>query len=365
MWLYGVRRAGKTVLCRSLPDVEYFDCELPSVRRALDDPEAFLRSVDGGRVALDEIHRLDRPSELLKIAADHFPKTRVIATGSSTLGASARFADTLAGRKTDVHLTPMIEADRRDFGGADLADRLWRGGLPPFFLGEAEEADFEEWMAAYWARDIQELFRLERRTAFVRFAEMLMVNSGGMFEATAYAAPAEVSRTTIGNYLSVLEATGVVRVVRPYSTRRTTEIVSAPKVYGFDTGFVRYHRGWADLRSDDLGQLWEHYALNEMTARLAGVDIRYWRNKRGAEVDFVVLRRGAPPAAVECRWRADNAGDLRGVRAFRYAYPEGADLCVCADVERPFERRVGERTVRFVGLDDLIGMLSGATTEGA
>ena len=134
LWLKGVRRSGKTSLTRSLPDVEYFDCELPRVRRAMEDPEAFLASLRGRRLVLDEVHRLANPSELLKIAADHFPDTKVLATGSSTLGASERFRDTLAGRKTELWLTPMIETDRADFGGAGLPHRLLHGGLPPFFM---------------------------------------------------------------------------------------------------------------------------------------------------------------------------------------------------------------------------------------
>ena len=68
IWLAGVRRVGKTWLCQSLDRVEYFDCELPRVRRTMEDPEEFLRSVEGKRIVLDEIHRLDNPSELLKIA---------------------------------------------------------------------------------------------------------------------------------------------------------------------------------------------------------------------------------------------------------------------------------------------------------
>lgn len=107
IWLYGVRRAGKTVLCQSLEQVEYFDCELPRVRRMLEDPEGFLQSTSGKRVVLDEVQRLPNPSEILKIAADHYPDTRVIATGSSTLQASAKFRDTLTGRKAQVWLTPM------------------------------------------------------------------------------------------------------------------------------------------------------------------------------------------------------------------------------------------------------------------
>ncbi|MCX7144418.1 MAG: ATPase, partial [Proteobacteria bacterium] len=50
IWLSGVRRAGKTQLCLSLPDIDYFDCELPSVRRRLEDPELFLRDLAGRRI---------------------------------------------------------------------------------------------------------------------------------------------------------------------------------------------------------------------------------------------------------------------------------------------------------------------------
>src|SRR5262245_27648837 len=111
LWLRGVRRTGKTTLAQSIREVEYFDCELPRVRRSMEDPEAFLQGLRGKRIVLDEVHRLPNPSELLKIAADHFPNVRVLATGSSTLGASSRFRDTLAGRKTELWLTPMIQFD--------------------------------------------------------------------------------------------------------------------------------------------------------------------------------------------------------------------------------------------------------------
>jgi predicted AAA+ superfamily ATPase len=126
LWLRGVRRAGKTSLAQSLDDIEYFDCELPRVRRAMEDPEAFLQGLRGKRVVPDEVHRLPNPSELLKIAADHFPNTRILATGSSTLGASTRFRDTLAGRKTELWLTPMIEADLADFARGARSSRGWR-----------------------------------------------------------------------------------------------------------------------------------------------------------------------------------------------------------------------------------------------
>lgn len=363
VWLSGVRRVGKTCLCQSLPGIDYFDCELPRVRRLMDDPQAFLEDVRGRRIVLDEIHRLENPSEILKIAADHYPDTQILATGPSTLGASTKFRDTLAGRKMELWLTPMIAADLEHFGRKDLHYRFLRGGLPPFFLAEIfPEREYQEWMDSYWAKDVQELFRLERRHSFQKFAELLMAQSGGIFEATKFARPCEVSRTTITNYLAVLEATFVVHVLRPFSSHRPTEIISSPKVYGFDTGFVCYHRGWYQLRNEDLGLLWEHFVLNEMQAHLQSRGIRYWRDKRSHEVDFVLAPLRRDPVAIECKWSATDF-DPTHLKAFRRRYPRGESLVVTHDIERSFARTYGDVPVRFVNLRELIERLKSSYIE--
>jgi predicted AAA+ superfamily ATPase len=228
-----------------------------------------------------------------------------------------------------------IDADLADFGSGDLSHRLLHGGLPPF--------------------------RLERRWSFQRFLELLFAQSGGMFEATRFATPCEVSRQTISNYLSALEATFVAHVVRPYSTHRSTEIMSAPKVYGFDTGFVCFYRGWDSLRPEDLGYLWEHFVLNEIQARLQRRDVRYWRNKRGAEVDFVLPRRGEQgPVAVECKWRAASF-EAASLAAFRRLYPDGPSFVVAPDVDAPYKRSYDGFEVDFVSLERLIARLAGPT----
>jgi hypothetical protein len=359
VWLAGVRRAGKTCLCQSLPNVEYFDCELPRVRRMMEDPQGFLDSLGKERVVLDEVHRLGNPSELLKIAADHYPGIHVLATGSSTLGASSKFRDTLAGRKRDIWLTPMCMADLQDFKRADLRHRFLHGGLPPFFLAaRLPERDFQEWLDAYWAKDIQELFRLERRSSFQKFAELLLAQSGGIFEATKFAAPCEVSRPTIVNYLKVLEATFVAHVIRPFSTHRPTEIVSAPRVYAFDTGFFCYYRGWHELRGEDLGTLWEHFVLNEVMAASQSRQVSYWRDKRGHEVDFIWAPRGDKPLAVECKWSADEF-DAAGMTAFRQQYPHGENVVAAQDVERSYVRGYGNLDVHFERLGSLVDRIVG------
>ncbi len=338
VWLAGVRRAGKTFLARSLGETNFLDCELPRVRRDLEDPEDFFRHVTGRRIVFDEIHRLKNPAELLKIAADHFPHLRILATGSSTLAATRKFRDTLTDRKRVIHLTPMIWQDLLDFRQPDLSHRFLQGGLPPFFMHPRSlDEDFTDWMDSYWSKDIQALFRFDRRFAFLRFVELIFARSGGIFEATSFAADCEVSRPTIHNFLSALETTFVATRVRPYSTRKTTEIVAAPRVYAFDTGFVCYYRGWQTLRPDDCGPLWEHLVLNELLAH--GHAPSYWRTKQGHEIDFVLAPRGRAPLAIECKWK-ERTFSADAVAAFRRYYPGGKNLLVVSDAVQPKRRSV-------------------------
>jgi predicted AAA+ superfamily ATPase len=358
LWLSGVRRVGKTVLCKSLPNIEHFDCELPRVRKMMEDPQSFLEDIKGRTVVMDEVHRLANPSEILKIAADHFPETKIVATGSSTLGASAKFKDTLSGRKYELWLTPMITEDLQEFKQTDISHRFLHGGLPPFFMAKGfPERDFQEWMDAFWAKDILELFRLERRYSFLKFAELLLIQSGGIFEASSFAGPCEVSRSTISNYLAVLEATYVVHVIRPFTSHRPTEIVSAPKVYAFDTGFMCYYRGWDKLRQDDMGTLWEHFVLNEMLAQTQSRKIYYWRDKQKHEVDFIITKKQVAPTVIECKWTTADF-DPTNLKIFRRHYPKGLNFVVVSDVKRSYSRSYDDVMVKFVNLEDLIKELA-------
>lgn len=366
IWLMGVRRVGKTSLCQSLDTIDYFDCERPRTRELLADPEGFLEAQKGKRIVLDEIHRLDNPSEILKIAADHYPQVKIIATGSSTLGASAKFADTLTGRKRELWLTPLLLEEAALFGNEDIRHRLLFGGFPSFFTqNELPENDFREWVDAYWAKDIQDMFSVGKRYSFQKFAELLLAYSGGQFEATKFAAPCEVTRQTIANYLAVLEETFVVHVIRPYSTHKPTEIIMSPKVYGFDTGFVCYAKGWRELRKEDTGLLWEHCVLNEIHAHLQTRAIYYWRDKRGHEIDFVLHNKADNSlTTIECKFstvRSDSASMISGIvdniEAFRRHYPHGDNFVVASDVDSPFTRQHKGITVSFVSTRHLIKRL--------
>ena len=364
IWLMGLRRIGKTSLCKSLENIEYFDCESPRVRQLFADPEGFLEGQQGKRIVLDEIHRLDNPSELLKLAADHHPQVKIIATGSSTLGASAKFKDTLTGRKNEIWLPPLLFQDLELFGNTDVRHRFLFGGLPSFFVAkELPEKHFQEWGDAYWAKDIQDIFSVGKRFAFQKFTELLLANSGGLFEATRYTAPCEVSRQTIANYLNVLEETFVVHLIRPFSSHKPTEIVMAPKVYGFDTGFVCHAKGRSELRAEDLGFMWEHCILNEMHGQLQTRSINYWRDKGGHEIDFVLRnKKNNSTTAIECKFLTQQddsalAAVGRNFEAFRKHYPQGENFVVASNIDTLLKRRYADFSITFVSPQDLIKAL--------
>lgn len=360
IWLMGVRQVGKTSLCKSIEDIEYFDCELPRTRELLQDPEEFLTSKKGKRIVLDEIHRLENPSEILKIAADHYPSIKIIATGSSTLGTSAKFRDTLTGRKRSIWLTPLLLHEMNIFGDEDLRHRFLFGGCPAFFESQQfPEKSFQEWFDSYWAKDIQDMFTVGKRDSFFKFAELLLSYSGGQFEASKFTVPCEVSRATIMNYLAVLNETFIVNILRPYSTHKATEIVMVPKVYGFDTGFVCYSKGWHSLRKEDLGVLWEHCVLNEILGTLQMRSLHYWRSKNGHEVDFVIPdKTDRTVTAIECKFKSATSDVVasvgKNIEVFRQHYPEGKNFVVASDVGEAFERSYNTIRITFVNPDSLV-----------
>lgn len=369
LWLSGVRRVGKTTLTRDLSNAEYFDCELPRVRAQLEDPERFFKAVNGSLVILDEIHRLLNPSEILKICADHFPRIKLIATGSSTLAAKSKFKDTLTGRKRELWLLPAIAKDLRAFRFDDDIDRrMLRGGLPQMLLSESvSDDDYFEWIDSFWAKDIQELFVVEKRASFMKFIELLFRQNSGIFEAQAFAAPCEISRQTVMNYLDILETTLLVSVLRPFNNGSATELKSQPKVYGFDTGFITYFQGVSVIDSDIRGSLFENLVLLELQSLFARNEIFYWRNKQKHEIDFVVKRgRSKKICAIECKAKAKHF-DVSSLVIFRKHYPEGANIFVSLDCNDIEVKDISGQKIIFCGYLGLAKVLQselGMTAEG-
>ena len=348
VWLAGVRRSGKTTLAENLGNdrIIYVNCDLPIVEDMVRDPPVFFRGCAKPIVVFDEIHQLRDPARVLKIGADGFPNLKILATGSSTLAASKKFRDTLTGRKRLVHLTPVIWDELSAFG-ATLPQRLSQGGLPPALLAEAKKpAFYREWMDSFFARDIQRLFGFRDMNRFNALFEYLLRQSGGQFEVTKTATALGITRPTVESHLQALEITHGITLVRPFHGGGQNEIIRQPKVYAFDTGFVSFARGWEPLRPDDLGLLWEHLVLEQLQAHFPATPVRYWRDKQGREVDFIMASRRDEVDAIECKWEP-SAFDASALKVFRTYYPKGRNYLVTPAADSAYTKRFGELDVRI------------------
>jgi hypothetical protein len=354
IWLSGVRRVGKTTIARMLPEAVYLNCDLPSAVRALEDPELFLSAQAADAVLVfDEVHRLDDPSRLLKIAADEYPHLKVLATGSSTLAATRKFSDTLAGRKRSIHLCPVLwEECAEPFGVPDLDRRLLHGGLPELLLAARKDPAFlNEWIDSFYARDILELFGIRNRQGFLALFRLLLRQSGGQLDYSQLANLSEMSRVTVKAHIEAMQIAHVVHLLRPCHGGGKREIVSRPKCYTFDTGFVTFEKGWDTIRADDRGLLWEHLVLDSLRFHYADEEIYYWQDKSRREIDFVIRRARDRVDVVECKINPDRL-DAAPVEAFRALYPAGDNYVVSPAVKTPTPLRRGKLVFKAVNTSD-------------
>ena len=344
VWLSGVRRVGKTTLTQMLPNAVYMNCDLPSTLRALEDPELFLGNQKPESVLIfDEVHRLNDPSRLLKIAADEYPHLKVLATGSSTLAATRKFRDSLTGRKRAIYLCPVLwEECAEPFGVHDLDRRLLHGGLPEMLLAKSKTpAFFSEWIDSFYAREILDLFGIRNRQGFLTLFRLLLRQSGGQLDYSQLGNLSELSRPTVKNHIEAMQIAHAVFLLRPFHGGGKREIVSRPKCYAFDTGFVTFEKGWDTIRDDDRGLLWEHLALDELRFRFTDEDIFYWQDKSHREVDFVIRRERDRVDVMECKINPDKL-NAKPIEVFRNSYPQGDNYIVSPAVRKPYQIRRGD-----------------------
>jgi len=290
-------------------------------RRAGGVSQQLLVTADGGRVVL--------PGELLSLDLPNLRR----ALGEEQVRRSG---------------TRTIEDGLAGFGSGDLDHRLLRGGLPEQLLAPSVEPEwYSEWLDSFYARDIQELFGIRERTGFLNLLRLMLRQSSGLADYSALARECDVSRPTVKAHLEALSVALAIVPVAPFSGGSRRELVRRTKIYGFDTGFVAFVRGWTDLRDEDRGPLWEHLVLDVLRASPYGRSVSYWRDKSDHEVDFVIPR-GRQVDAVECKIRPERV-DAKSLAAFRRLYPEGRNVVVSPHVDRPYDFRVGPLKVRAVG----------------
>lgn len=355
VWLSGVRRIGKTTLAKMINGAVYLNCDLPSVSRMVSDPESFYDSLSPNSIVIfDEVHRVEEPSRLLKIAADAYPQLKILATGSSTLAATQKFRDSLTGRKQTIYLPPVLWTETSgEFEINNLDHRLLHGGLPQQLLANKKDYSFfSEWIDSFYARDIQELFSIRNRTGFIKLLHLLLRQSGGFIDYSNLAKLSDLTRPTVKAHIEVMGIAHAIFLLPPFHGGSRREITQRPKCYGFDTGFVTFIKGWESIREDDRGLLWEHLTLDSLRTYFHDSQLFFWRNKSGLEIDFIIKDTEQKIHTIECKINPDHYKP-KSLLAFRSIYPYGNNYITSPIIKMPYKRKFDDLEIKYIPLKEL------------
>ncbi len=291
------------------------------------DPLGFLGRFPDGAI-LDEIQHCPDLFSYLQVRVDEDDRMgRFIITGSQQFGLNARISQSLAGRVGAVTLLPFALAELAAAGRrpGTLDETLWRGFYPPIYDRDlAPPIWFDNYLRTYLDRDVRQLSAVQDLSLFQRFLRLCAGRTAQLVNMTSLASDAGVSPGTVRNWLSLLEASYVVKLLPPYHRNYNKRLVKTPKLYFLDAGLAASLIGITEagqIATHPLrGPLFETLVFGELLKtrldRGRRADIAFWRDHRGYEVDFL-LEEGNRLLAVEVKAAATvNPTSVEGLRRF-------------------------------------------------
>ncbi len=308
--LLGARQVGKTTLAKEIAEgrrnATFFDLERAADVARLADPELALEPLRG-LVVLDEIQRRPDLFPSLRVLADR-PRTpaRFLVLGSASRDLLRQTSETLAGRIAYYELPGLSLAEV----GSESLDRLWlRGGFPRSYTARGHGASAQwrdDFVRTFVERDAPQLGVDIPAATLERFWSMLAHYHGQLWNASELGRAFGVSHHVVHRYLEALEATFLVRALKPWSANLKKRQVKSPRVYIRDSGILHHFLDTPTLkeleRHPKVGASWEGFIVESLIQHLGADsrDVYFWRTHQGAEIDLVV-RTGARLRAFEIK----------------------------------------------------------------
>lgn len=326
----GARQVGKSTLIRhEFPGYNRanFDDSLTRLQ-ARDEPKLFFLN-NPCPLFIDEVQKEGSIFEEIKRKVDESDKRgQFILSGSQKLGLMKGVSESLAGRVSVYELTGLSlreikgigfnrhfvpndeylderESELKEYDG--LWDIIHKGSYPELYDVERDWQEFySSYVATYLERDVNELIAADGIT-FSKFLTAVAARTGEMLNYANIASEVGVSEPTIKTWVSVLERTGIVYVLQPYSSNALTRAIKTPKIYFRDTGLACYLTRW--LTADALknsavaGSMFETFVVSEILKSYTneGKDYRfnifYYRGKDKSassdnEIDLIIEENG-------------------------------------------------------------------------
>lgn len=298
----GPRQSGKTTLVKAtFPRHTYINLENLDTRlSATEDPRRFLRELVGKKVILDEVQRTPELFSYLQEHVDNHVKAGgLILTGSQNFLLLEGVTQTLAGRTAVEHLLPFEQSEVGT--DASLDETLLKGSYPPLFDRDLEASDFyPAYLETYVERDVRSVRNIGNLALFRKCLQLCAGRTGQLLNLSALGNEVGVDHKTIQAWISVLEASFILFLLRPHHQNWNKRVVKQPKLYFLDSGVVCSLLGIrkaVDLAVHPLrGSIFETYVIADAYKSLHHRGIKpplsFWRDHSGNEVDLLVEAGG-------------------------------------------------------------------------
>ena len=324
------------------------------------DPMGFVGDLPE-KVILDEVQRVPALFTALKMEVDRRRVPgRFLLTGSADVLRVPTIQDSLAGRLEVIRLHPLAQgeiAGERSLGpasdsfpdfldalfgrgfktrrtarlGRELCERIAAGGYPAALArppGRRRADWYRNYLDAQTQRDVRDLARVRTLEELPRLLALSAAQTAGLFNVSELAAPFQISRPTIRDYIVLLERVFLLERLPPWHSNRVSRLVKTPKLHMGDTGLACALLGVdaADLAADRtlLGQLLETFVFQELRRQASWHEdfftFFHYRDRDKTEVDIVIERGTRAVAGVEVKAGATvTAADFRGLRKLKAA----------------------------------------------
>jgi len=355
--LTGPRQSGKTTLVQAVfPGHEYVSLEDPDHRAfATEDPRGFLGQLKQ-RAILDEAQRVPDLFSYIQGLVDRAGKPgQFILTGSQNFLLMEKISQSLAGRCAVLHLLPFTRSELQGCKALntshigktvpvsrapqtdDLFNVLFTGSYPRIYDKKLTPQDWlSNYYLTYLERDVRQLLNIGDIEAFGRFVRLCAGRCGQLLNMASMAADCGISVTTVKRWLSILETSFIIFLLRPHHRNFNKRLVKSPKLYFLDTGLLCYL-----LRIQSPEQLTTHCArgavfeswvvtelLKNYYNRGATPDLYFWRDSTGHEID-ILIDHGQELVPIEVKSGQTFASDFLKSLAYWKSLP-GQEHCRAA-----------------------------------
>jgi len=391
--IIGPRQVGKTVLLKQLreflltekkitPENIYnFNLDIIFDRTLFDSQTDFIKFVKQRSVKskiyvfIDEAQKINNAGVFLKGVFDSDLNAKFVLTGSSALEIKAKIQESLTGRKRLFHLLPFslleiinyknpalfsVLAKNKKIAKRDnaevldiLEDYCLYGGYPQVVLADdvSEKISYlGEIFTSYIERDVIGFLRIENENNFIKLVKLLAAQIGRLIVVGELSVAVNTDRYTIDRYLASLEKTFINYRLKPHFKNARQEIVKAEKSFFIDNGLRNFGLNKFQtpfIEREDSGELLENMIFKELLVlkHEKNFNLKFWRTKQGAEVDFVV-ENGLDILPIEVKSNLHNDNIATGLVGFISSHNPPRALVV--NLKYQGKRIIGKTEVYFI-----------------